>query len=252
MAKDRDGRLEQLADRDQPHVVVYLHGQSSCTVFRDVQAVAAKVGFPVFAAFMKCFNAIDRANALHHLLYLNAKASTANVDPVADELAYDRNVLVVAMLLTGTMYEVGEALQTLCSAKVAADPALREAWAPLDTLRAEWFQDEEAKLVRHNFSHHLGERDDYEIGVAMLGRDAVLVEHESDRRFAGRYWAPWEALLDRHGFKGDFAKRMIVRTREAHDRLPQLMFEFFRAVLDAKGVPVIAVNGRPPERGRAS
>jgi hypothetical protein len=234
------------ADPNPPRVMVHSAGQAQEICLHNPLGIADKLGRPVLAAFLKCFMGVERILTFEHLMYLNNEASKA--PSITDEHSFTRNLMILGFLLQGTMYEVGEALQDLCSAKVAADPTIRSAWAPLDALRAQCHKDDYASTIRNNFSHHLGERDAYELGIEQLvvnnGKDPlVLYETNGGRRHTGRYAAPWDALFSAHNIQDNEIDEFIKRSQQAHNNLPDLVFEFFRAVLDARGIPVLFKEG---------
>lgn len=225
-----------------PRVIVYGATSAQEVCLHNPLGIAAKIGRDVLAAFHKCFMGVERILTFEHLMYLNQEASKSPT--LTDEHSFTRNHVILAWILAGTMYEVGEALQDLCNAKVAADPAMRDAWKPLDTLRAEWHKDGYAATVRNNFSHHLGKREEYAKGLEMLvantGQDpVVLYETSGGKRHTGRYRVIWDVLFQAHGIQDDEIEAFVKRTQRAHNDLPDLVFAFFREVLEARGVPVI-------------
>lgn len=70
-------------------------------------------------------------------------------------------------MLSGTMYELGAALQGLCATGIVNRLGNdRSSWEPLNALRAQWNRDAFAKTIRNGFAHHLGEIDAYRTGIA--------------------------------------------------------------------------------------
>jgi len=225
-----------------PRVVVYGETSALEICLHNPLGIAGKISPQVLAAFFKCFMGVERVLTFEHLMYLNHEASQSPT--LTDGHSFTRNHMVLAMLLAGTMYEVGDALQDLCSARVAEDPSMRDSWGPLDKVRAQWYKHDYASKIRNNFSHHLGEREKYAEGleklIANTGQDpVVLYETDGGRRYTGRYRVTWDVLFQAHDIQDEQMKPFVKRTQEAHNDLPDLVFNFFREVLDARGVPVI-------------
>jgi hypothetical protein len=221
-----------------PRVVIFGDRNAHEIRLHNPQGIADAIGPKVLGAFLKCFMGVERIVTFEHLIYLNEQARK-QPGPEADEQSFDRNNLTLAMMLAGTMYEIGEALQQLCNAKVAVDPKLRQAWAPLDMLRKEWNTDKYAAMIRNGFVFHLGDIDKYTEGVAKLTMDpAILFETTGSMRVSGRYHAPWNALFKAHKIVDEEIEPFVKRTQKAHVELPEFLYAFFRAALDARGVPV--------------
>ena len=186
---------------------------------------------------------VERILTFEHLIYLNQKASTAPPDGIADEHAFDRNRVVLAFILAGTLYEMGDALQELCSTGIAADLRETESWQALNKLRAEWNTAEYASMIRNNFAFHLGDQPDYVSGIASIDDDPVLLfESRGSKRFAGRFHAPWNALFRALNVKNEDIDDFARSARDAHVALPDLVIAFFAEVINSKGVASEAID----------
>jgi hypothetical protein len=234
-------RKKTSIDPNPPRIVVYGDDPKGPQQMRlhNPRGIADKLGHDVLAAFYKCFMGVERVLALEHLMFINNKASTTGLDPLVDEHAFLRNATLLGMLLAGTMHEVGEALQQLCDTKIAANQALRDSWAPLNKLRKEWNKSPYGSKIRNSFAFHLGEIGDYKAGIKLLKEDpALLYETNGGKRFAGRYHVMWNTLFKAHSVMNEEIAPFINKTQAAHRDLPDLVFAFFREVVDTRGVPV--------------
>ena len=111
-----------------------------------------------------------------------------------------------------------------------------------------------AGKIRNTFAHHLGKREDYARGlkkiVASAGMDpVVLYDTDGGKRQTGHYPLPWDALVYAHDIHKDMKRfdDFVRSTQKGHNELPELVFDFFRAVLEARGVPII-VEGQPRKK----
>jgi hypothetical protein len=159
---------------------------------------------------------------------------------VVDKQAHERNTRLLMLLVAGTMYELGAALQSLCSTKVflkVKDPA---SWEPLDKLRAQWNTNYYARTIRNEFSHHLGEMPTFLEGIAHedAPSPAVLYTRRSQHRFAGQLLEPWNALFRAKKISDADMRTFIRKTREGFETLPELLFAFFGELLQSCGIEV--------------
>jgi hypothetical protein len=123
------------------------------------------------------------------------------------------------------------------------DPTVRPAWMALDTVRKQ-FQEDYAIEIRNNFSHHLGERDDYVAGIDRCDADhVVLFETLVGRPYAGLFRATWDALFRARDIDDNKHDEFTKNTKKAHNELPQMLMDFFRVVLEARAVPVTFESG---------
>jgi len=144
----------------------------------DVHAIAAVLGDDVLPHFYRCFVAVDRILALEQLLVL----SEQNLP--ADSVARSRNLHHLVLLLAGSMYETGAALQGLTSTPFGRTLQTMAAWTPLNQLRAQWNTAPFAATIRNGFAFHFGEIAAYRDGINRGPASAVLQVGDGERREA--------------------------------------------------------------------
>ena len=183
----------------------------------DAKAIQVAIGRPLFAAFLKCFVGVDRVMSLEQMLELNQHHLER------DSPAHDRNLRVLVFLMAGTLYELGEALQELCSARVTERMADKNEWTPINAIRKQWHTNPLMSKFRNQLAHHLGELEAYGKGLdATLGADTqmILSRGRGQTRYADESPAAWEVLFRGVEISNAEFQQGIVLTRETHLRIP--------------------------------
>lgn len=191
-----------------------LHGSPSNWGIRVEQPkqVAKIIGADVLAAFYKCFVGIDRLMTLEHLVFISQIEHAAQ-NGGRDTPSAERDMQLLAFLLAGTLYELGEALQQLTSAKCVLLLRDREAWTPINKFRKEWHKNAYAAKIRNGYSHHLGEIDTFKSGIEESpGRGRVDCRAHNS--------APWRSIHRTLGCAD--ARRQTRQQRGGDDRVRYL------------------------------
>jgi hypothetical protein len=173
-------------------------------------------------------------------MYLNQQAQHhAKPEVQVDGFAHNRNFRMLVFLVAATLYELGDALQSLCDSKVALKVMDRSSWKPLDELRAQWNKADYASKIRNNFGAHLGDIDLYLAGIEKSPDVVVLQQLDMTTWHAGEIIEPGNALLRGLGIQDDGMEKFIKQTHDAQLKLPGLVFAFFADVLRNNGIPVV-------------
>lgn len=213
-----------------PSVVLARNGEDYEIQIHNPNAVIAAIGERLYASFYKCFVGVDRILALEHLMELVKQAEQAPAP--SDSHAIDRERVLVGLLLAGTLYEMGAALQELCNARVVEKMNDRSLWEPLNKLRGEWNTERYARTIRNGFAHHLGEIENYEKGIRTGTSNPVVFQvMATNHRLAGKAAEPWEALFRGYETKTEEIRAFIDKAYDAHSALPGLLNAVFFEVL---------------------
>lgn len=226
-----------MSDR-RPRVV--FHGTSSNWGVRLVnpKGIADVIGADVLAALYKCFVGIDRVMAFEHLLYLS-QVSPDGKPGWRDTASAERDMHVLFVLLAGTMYELGDALQQLASTKCALKIGDKTIWEPINELRKQWHKDPMASKIRNGFAHHLGDLGDFRRGIENSPDEVELTRNEGERRHGGRFIEPWAALLRAADFDNADFDTFVRKTQAGHESLPDHMIALFAELLFGHGIEVV-------------
>lgn len=202
------------------------------------KGIAEALGADVLAALYKCFVGIDRIMTFEHLIYIS-QVEYAEKNGGRDTPSAERNMHVLFLLLAGTLYELGDALQQLTSAKCALKLSDRSVWNPVNELRKKWHKDPMGAKIRNGFSHHLGDIDDFKRGIEDGPAEVELIRGHTELRYGARFIEPWDALFRAAAF--DFAEyeAFARRTKEDHEALPEHMVELLSELLTANGIDVV-------------
>jgi hypothetical protein len=223
----------------EPHVEYTTNAPYEIRIY-NAKGIAAKLGDHTLAAFYRCFAGVDRLLTFHHLMYLNQQAEHhAKPEVRVDGFAHNRNLRMLVFLIAATLYELGDALQSLCDSKVALKVMDRSSWMPLNDLRAQWNKADYASTIRDNFAAHLGKIDAYRAGIEKSPDMVVLQQLDINTLHAGEIIEPGNALLRGLNIQDHDMKTFIESTHKAQDKLPGLLFAFFRDVLTDNGIPVV-------------
>jgi hypothetical protein len=199
----------------------------------NTRQLVERVGHDLVAAFLKCFEGVGRVHSLEQLMYFNLKALGEDAVP------YDRNLRALILLLGSTMYELGDALQQLCDAKVATKMNDRSAWHPLNELRGKWRGDGRLAKLRNTFGFHLGDLDLYRAGLAawLVKADDHLFERgEGSKRHGGEFMLSFNTLLEGADVNDAWWQAVIELTQEAHTELPEQLHAVWLEVLRTAGI----------------
>jgi hypothetical protein len=93
--------------RATPSARVVLYRDKWELWLEGVPDLCQRVGLDLVAAFLKCFEGVNRLIALEQLVRFNEEVLQRRL------VAFDRNKRTIILFLGSTMYEVGEALQDL-------------------------------------------------------------------------------------------------------------------------------------------
>jgi hypothetical protein len=206
------------------------------------QAIVHVVGRAVFAAFLKCFVATDRVMTLEQMLQLNS------LHVAKDSPAQNRNLQVLAFLMAGTLYELGDALQELCDAKVYEKLSDKSSWTPVNEARARWHKNKLMSKFRNQLGHHLGDPDVYTKGLdAMLqgNADLLLARGRGRARHSDEYPGAWDALFQGTDIDEAAFQQGLLLTKTTHLELPDQLLAVFAEVLDSCGIPVLDQRSKP-------
>ena len=176
-----------------------------------------RVGLDLVAAFLKCFEGVDRVVVLEQMLVFSSR------NLPEDSPSHRRNQRILVLMLGATMYELGEALQELCSAKVVEKMNDRSAWKPVNELRGRWRGDSRLAQLRNTFGFHLGHLDLYRAGLAARlaeSDEQLFVRSEGTKRHDTECVLPFNALLAGAGIEDQWVKDVFTMTWNAHTELP--------------------------------
>lgn len=196
--------------------------------------IAQRIGSNLLAAFMRCFVAVDRTASLTHLVSLSEQHGGPE-----DGHARNRNRWFLLLLMAGTMYEFGEALQGLAAQKVISKMGNRAKWDALDDIRRRWNKDPTASQIRNQLSHHLGDPMTYGKGlqVQLATRRLQLYCSDGPEFWKGSYTGAWSSVtrgLDLElGDYLQFFSQMGADFVEVHEALVAVFVD----VLRTAGVP---------------
>jgi hypothetical protein len=198
------------------------------------QAIAASVGRQILAAFFKCFVATDRVTTLEQMLELNA------LHVAVDTPAYDRNLRILVLLMASTLYELGQALQELCEARVVEKMSDKSPWDSVNEARKRWHTDPLMGKLRNQLGHHLGKLDNYCRGVDSMvnSNDDILLAHGGQTRHSEEYPAAWNAIFLGIDIDAKAFADGVRLTRKTHEDLPDALVAVFAEVLEGCGVHV--------------
>jgi hypothetical protein len=200
--------------------------------------MADVIGIDVLAALYKCLVGVDRITTLEHLIYIS-QVDYANRNGGRDTPSAERNMHLLFLLMAGTMYEVGEALQQLTSAKAALKVKDKTVWEPINELRKSWYREPYASKIRNCFSHHLGELDSFKRGIEKSPDQVELLRGQTTLRHGARFLEPWNALLRGEDLQDNEFDAFVKKTQAGHDSLPEHMVKFFAELLSANGIEVV-------------
>jgi hypothetical protein len=210
-------------------------GTPSLIEIEGLTEVADRIGRDLLAAFLKCFEGIDRLLSLEDLLVLNNKLEPSS------PIRYTRNLRLLVRSLGATMYEVAEALQELCWARVVEKMTDRDLWDPVNELRGRWRGDPRLASLRNELGFHLGKIELYRTGLLKLldvGEDHVFAKRDGDLRHEGEFSIASECLTVGHGMSLDDHREITDMTWEAHSELPDQLFLVWVDVLKTAGIEV--------------
>ena len=199
---------------------------------RELNAI---LGDDILAVMYKCFVGVDRIATLEHLIHIS-QIDYAPRHGGRDTPSAERNMHLLFLLLSGTLYELGGALQQLCSAKCFQKIANKSKWEPLNELRKQWNNESFASRIRNGFSHHLGEIGDFKRGIDCSPETVELAKGEGSRFHMSRFVEPWDALLRAENISTDAFDQFIQKAQKSHSALPELVTELFRELLLSNGV----------------
>lgn len=214
------------------------------TRLENPKAIAAALGPNVLAAFYKCFVALDRIQAIEHLILITNEHSRTEAG--ADDVVHhnrspsvERDFHFLMLMIAGTMYELGNALQQLVSTKVVMGLKDRSAWEPLGAMSKRWQRDPMASKMRNGFAHHLGELDAYARGIANSRDTVVLETGRTLRQGESRFVAPLDALLFGEAIEDERLEPFLERMSADHRALADHLHRFFATVLREHGIALI-------------
>jgi hypothetical protein len=81
--------------------------------------------------------------------------------------------------MSGSLYELASALQELTATKIGLALKDHPGWQKLSQVRARW-QKQDAKEMRHQLAHHLGDREKYLKGLDVQLRKRRLQLYSAD------------------------------------------------------------------------
>ena len=202
----------------------------------DLGVVVSAVGTRLFAACMKCFVGVDRLMTFEQMLVLNVR------ELKVESIAYTRNLRVIVMMLAGTLYELGDALQGLNSALAQRELGDLPSWKPLNDRRKLWTNNANLRKARHQMAHHLGESGLYEgaltsLAVAGAGEDCIY-HCDGTKRQDGETELGWALLLRGLDIPEEQLMALLAITRSGHEDLPDLMAQFFDDLFERCGVVI--------------
>jgi hypothetical protein len=205
--------------------------------------IAKAIGEDAFAAFMRCFVGADRLKSLLHF-YIAAEEKFGGIGP-----ASERNFNVSWLLVVGTLHEVGDALQVLCSTQAHMKLKNQRPWLRLNKLRKTWYKQPLASRVRNQGGHHLGDMDVYKAGMAKLSEmtlDTPLRVGQGQRRDHSFARGAWDVLLlgmtSKTAMRPEVEivqlKRLLKDAGVAHRKLHDALEAYFIAVLESAGIGI--------------
>lgn len=204
-------------------------------LIEDPKGLGDMIGRDVLAAFYKCFVALDRVTSIEHLIFITHQHSTG-LALGRKAHSVERNYQMLALMLVGTMYELGIALQDLLATKVAANLTDRTRWKPLDEIRKRWQNDPMANKMRNGFAHHLGDVAAYAQGIDKSADVVVFQRGTGGGLGKDRFIAPWDALLAGEGIRDEELEPFLQRMSTDHRGLREMLFDFFGTVVRNAGV----------------
>lgn len=202
------------------------------------KALGDLIGRDVLAAFYKCFVALDRVTAIGHLIFITHQHSE-QLPAGRHTPSIERDYQMLMLMMVGTMYELGVALQNLLASKVVANLADRSTWAPLDEMRKRWQNDPMANKMRNGFAHHLGDVAAYARGIEKSADIVVFQRGTGMGPGKDRFIAPWDALLAGEGIRDEDLKPFLQRMSSDHLGLRERLFDFFGTVAQSRGVAYV-------------
>jgi hypothetical protein len=229
------------------------HGGPWDMYLTEPAEVERLLGGRLLAAFLRCFVGIDKILTLEQAIGLNR-----------DHVGYEnpggeRNLALLASMLTGIMHEMGYALQELKDA--GADAVVAEYpqfWDPLEELRAKWHTRQDTRRhtseVRNQLAFHLGFPKTYAAGlkraVEVDPRRLHLAKMGAPENRFGAYFHGARAVLG-WGMRinNDELGDVIHQTRDGHEQVPTLLYQLFRVVLAKSGIRYIDQRQREPAAG---
>lgn len=213
--------------------------RSGQVVVQNLQGMRDLIGVDLLAAFLKCFHGVDRLLSLEQLLMVNQRSLEDG------SIAQTRNLRLVAFYLASTMYELGDALQGLCSARVVERISDRAVWEPVNQLRGQWRGDARFGKIRNALGFHLGERDDYRTGIDRLvdqptAAESLFYVHDGEgRRHEGECRLAFDSLLAGLSIDESDMHYVLAATRQAHVQLPDQLIAVWADVCETAGIPIV-------------
>jgi len=202
----------------------------------DLGVVVSSVGTRLFAACMKCFVGVDRLMTFEQMLSFNVR------ELKLESIAYTRNLRVLVMMLAGTLYELGDALQGLNAALALSNLGDLPSWMPLNDRRKLWTNDASLRNARNQMAHHLGDSGLYEgalTSIAAAGADENCIYHcDGTKRRDGETELGWALLVRGLDIPEEQLMALLETTQAGHEDLPDLMAQFFGDLLDRCGVEI--------------
>ena len=185
---------------------------------------------------MKCFVGVDRLMTFEQMLVFNVR------ELKLESIAYTRNLRVLVMMLAGTLYELGEALQAVNAALALRNLGDLPGWKPLNDRRKLWTNDASLRKARNQMAHHLGDSGLYEgalISLVAAGSDEDCIYHcDGTKRQDGETELGWALLLRGLDIPEEQLRALLEITQTGHEDIPDLMAVFFGDVLDRCGVEI--------------
>jgi hypothetical protein len=222
--------------RDKAPSIVYRGTEKKWQLrLQGARELCARVGHDLVAAFLKCFEGVNRVLALEHLMVFNARS----LPPAS--VAGERNLRVLVFFAASTLYELGAGLQQLCNMRVVDKMNDKSAWAPVNKLRKVWVADKRLKTLRNTFGFHLGELDHYRAGIAarLAASDTQLYARgEGRKRHGSDYVFPFDALLAGAKIEDDWVQAVAEMAWQAQTELPDQLHAVWVEVLRTAGVHI--------------
>jgi hypothetical protein len=153
-------------------VAMYFEGTKRGEWHLDVvnpKGLGEKIGEHVLRAFMPCFVGVDRVVSLNQVFWRTME----ELKGPENAHALGRDSWVLVMLIAGTMYELGTALDRLANEELSIAGARSRvrtccSWGDIDGIRKRWSTGNAlASMVRNEIAHHLGNPETYEKGLRL-------------------------------------------------------------------------------------
>lgn len=193
-----------------------------------------RIGKNVLAAFMKCFVGADRLTTIVHLLQLIGLDGAKE-----NSIAFNRNLFLLATLMSGSLYEFTSALQELTGTKIGLVLKKESSWQKLSEIRSRW-QKQDAKEVRHQLAHHLGDKELYlkGLGEQLKNRRLQLYAATGRNPVQGIFEGALSTLtLGLSLDVTDYTKLLDSSTTDAV-QVPNLLLDVFTLILRNAGIGI--------------